>query len=127
MYLWRLNIESTKRRNVSGPMYTMKKGLKNKVRSSPQVALCSFAVIASFSIGNRHRKLHCNVCSYNIWNISSYCWGCNYSTCPVNIIGGELKQFQSFPHVVVPVMAIFYVIAGIIVILEIYISLVELS
>ena len=58
---------------------------KGEMSGGPRVALCSSCSYCLF----RYRKydtgkLHCNVCSCNIWNISNYCWSCNYSTCPVN-------------------------------------------
>lgn len=61
-------------------------------------------------------KLHCNVCSCNIWNISNYC-GVVITVLALLIIIGGIKTISKVSSVVVPVMAIFYVIAGIIVIL----------
>ena len=56
-----------------GPMYTMKKGLKNKKLGAVLGWLFAlFAVIASF----RYRKydtgkLHCNIRSRNLWCVSN--------------------------------------------------------
>ena len=91
-----------------GPMYTMKKGLKNKTLGAVLAWLFAlFAVIASFGIGNMTQGN----------SISGALTGIVITILSLLIIVGGIKSISKVSSVVVPVMAIFYVICGMIVIL----------
>ena len=133
-----------------GPMYTMKKGLKNKKLGAVLGWLFAlFAVIASFGIGNMTQKevknkklgavlgwlfaLFAVIASFGIGNmtqgnsiatsvhatfgVSVTVVGVVITVLALLIIIGGIKTISKVSSVVVPVMAIFYVAAGIIVIL----------
>ena len=101
-----------------GPMYTMKKGLKNKKLGAVLGWLFAlFAVIASFGIGNMTQGNSIATSIHATFGISVTTVGVIITVLALLIIIGGIKTISKVSSVVVPVMAIFYVIAGIIVIL----------
>ena len=101
-----------------GPMYTMKKGLKNKKLGAVLGWLFAlFAVIASFGIGNMTQGNSIETSVHATFGISVTTVGVVITVLALLIIIGGIKTISKVSSVVVPVMAIFYVIAGIIVIL----------
>ena len=101
-----------------GPMYTMKKGLKNKKLGAVLGWLFAlFAVIASFGIGNMTQGNSIATSVHATFGISVTTVGVVITVLALLIIIGGIKTISKVSSVVVPVMAIFYVIAGIIVIL----------
>ena len=100
-----------------GPMYTMKKGLKNKKLGAVLGWLFAlFAVIASFGIGNMTQGNSIATSVHATFGVSVTVVGVVITVLALLIIGG-IKTISKVSSVVVPVMAIFYVAAGIIVIL----------
>ena len=91
-----------------GPMYTMKKALKNKKLG---------AVIASFGIGNMTQGNSISTAVHETFGVSVSTVGAVITILALLIIIGGIKMISKVSSVVVPVMAIFYVIAGVIVIL----------
>ena len=101
-----------------GPMYTMKKGLKNKKLGAVLGWIFAlFAVIASFGIGNMTQGNSIATSIHATFGISVTTVGVIITVLALLIIIGGIKTISKVSSVVVPVMAIFYVIAGIIVIL----------
>ena len=101
-----------------GPMYTMKKGLKNKKLGAVLGWLFAlFAVIASFGIGNMTQGNSIATSIHATFGVSVTMVGVVITVLALLIIIGGIKTISKVSSVVVPVMAIFYVAAGIIVIL----------
>ena len=101
-----------------GPMYTMKKGFKNKkVGAVLGMLFAIFAVIASFGIGNMTQANSISEALNNTFGAPSAIVGVVLTVLSLIIIVGGIKSISKVSSIVVPVMAIFYVIAGLIVIL----------
>ena len=100
-----------------GPMYTMKKGFKNKkVGAVLGMLFAIFAVIASFGIGNMTQANSISEALNNTFGAPSAIVGVVLTVLSLIIIVGGIKSISKVSSIVVPVMAIFYVIAGLIVI-----------
>lgn len=100
-----------------GPMYTMKKGLKNKTLGVVLAWLFAlFAVIASFGIGNMTQGNSISGALHATFQIPTWITGIIITVLSLLIIVGGIKSISKVSSVVVPVMAIFYVICGLIVI-----------
>lgn len=101
-----------------GPMYTMKKALKNKKLGSVLGWLFAlFAVIASFGIGNMTQANSIASSMKETFGISPWVIGMILTVLALVIIIGGIKTISKVSSVVVPFMAVFYVVAGLIVIL----------
>ncbi|MDY5577304.1 MAG: sodium:alanine symporter family protein [Lachnospiraceae bacterium] len=101
-----------------GPMYTMKKGIKNKKLGSIMGWLFAFfAVVASFGIGNLTQANSIASSMNETFGIPTWVIGVIITALALLIIVGGIKTISKVSSVVVPFMAIFYVIAGLIVIL----------
>lgn len=101
-----------------GPMYTMKKGFKNKkVGAILGMLFAIFAVIASFGIGNLTQANSISEALNNTFNFDEKIVGVVLTILALVIIVGGIKTISKVSSVVVPVMAIFYVVAGLIVII----------
>ena len=101
-----------------GPMYTMKKAIKNKKLGAVLGWLFAlFAVIASFGIGNMTQGNSISTAVHETFGISQGVVGAVITVLALMIIIGGIKSISKVSSIVVPVMAIFYIIAGIIVIL----------
>ena len=101
-----------------GPMYTMKKGLKNKKFGAVLGFLFAlFAVIASFGIGNMTQGNSIASALHTTFQIPMKTTGIVITVVALLIIVGGIKSISKVSSIVVPVMAIFYVICGLIVII----------
>lgn len=101
-----------------GPMYTMKHAFKNKkIGNALGFLFALFTVLASFGIGNLTQANSISSALKDTFNISPYVVGIVITLLALFIIVGGIKKISKVSQVVVPGMAIFYVIAGIIVIL----------
>ena len=100
-----------------GPMYTMKKALKNKKLGAALGWLFAlFAVIASFGIGNMTQGNSIASALHATFHVPVRVSGVIITILTLLIIVGGIKSISKVSSVVVPVMAIFYVICGLIVI-----------
>ena len=90
-----------------GPMYTMKKALPKGFGAVLGWLFALFAVLASFGIGNMTQ-------ANSISSALNETIG--FSKVAIGIVGG-IKSISKVSSVVVPLMAVFYIIAGIIVII----------
>lgn len=100
-----------------GPMYTMKKAFKNKTFGSILAWLFAlFAVIASFGIGNMTQGNSIAGALHTTFRVPTELTGVVITILALIIIVGGIKSISKVSSVVVPVMAIFYVICGMLVI-----------
>ncbi len=101
-----------------GPMYTMKKALKNKKAGAVLGWLFAlFAVIASFGIGNLTQANSISDALYATFQVPTWLTGVVVTMLSLVIVVGGIKSISKISSVVVPCMAVFYVVGGVIVIL----------
>ena len=101
-----------------GPMYTMKKALKNKKLGAVLGWLFAlFAVLASFGIGNMTQANSISSALNETIGFSKVAIGIVLTVLSLAVIVGGIKSISKVSSVVVPLMAVFYIIAGIIVII----------
>ena len=101
-----------------GPMYTMKKALKNKKFGTVLAWLFAlFAVIAPFGIGNMTQGNSISGALHTTFHVPTHLTGIVITVLALLIIVGGIKSISKVSSVVVPLMAIFYVICGVIVII----------
>ena len=101
-----------------GPMYTMKKAFKHKKFGAVLGWLFAlFAVIASFGIGNLTQANSISTAIEDTFGVSTWIVGIIIMILALVIIVGGIKSISKVSQVVVPLMAVFYIIAGLIVIL----------
>lgn len=101
-----------------GPMYTMKNGLKNK-KFGRILGWCFalFAVLASFGIGNMTQSNSIASALYETFAVPVEDTGIVVTIAAILIIVGGIKSISKVSSIVVPVMAIFYMICALFVIL----------
>lgn len=104
-----------------GPMYVMKKGLKWKRFGAVLGWLFAlFTVIASFGIGNLTQGNSISSSLKTTFAIPEWGTGIVLTVLALAIIVGGIKSISKISSVVVPAMAVFYVIGGLIVIIGNY-------
>ena len=100
-----------------GPMYTMKNAFKNKTFGKTMGFLFAlFSVLASFGIGNMTQANSIAGSVTEAFSIPAWIPGIILTVLALAIILGGITSISKVSSVVVPGMAIFYVIAGLIVI-----------
>lgn len=101
-----------------GPMYTMKKGFKNKKFGAVLGWLFAlFAVIASFGIENMTQGNSISSALDTTFGVPVWVTGIVITVLALAIILGGIKSISKVSQVVVPLMAVFYVVAGLIIII----------
>lgn len=101
-----------------GPMYTMKNAFKNKTFGKTLGFLFAlFSVLASFGIGNMTQANSIASSVEETFGIPLWVTGIILTVLALAIILGGITSISRVSSVVVPCMAVFYVIAGIVVIL----------
>lgn len=96
-----------------GPMFTMKNGFKNKKAGILMGFLFAlFAVIASFGIGNMTQANSISGAVNSTFGVSTEMTGIVLTVMSLAIIVGGIKTISRVSSVVVPGMAVFYVVAG---------------
>lgn len=100
-----------------GPMYTIKNAFKNKkVGAVLAFAFSLFTLIASFGIGNLSQANSISSSLNNTFSIPQWVTGLILAVLTGIIIFGGIKSISKVSTVLVPVMSIFYILAGLIVI-----------
>ncbi|MBO4396213.1 MAG: sodium:alanine symporter family protein [Eubacterium sp.] len=100
-----------------GPMYTMKNGLKWKRFGAVMGWLFAlFAVIASFGIGDLTQANSITESLNSTFGFPQWATGIVITLLALVIIVGGIKTISKVSQVVVPLMAVFYIIAGLLVI-----------
>ncbi|MGN0292816.1 MAG: alanine/glycine:cation symporter family protein [Lachnospiraceae bacterium] len=101
-----------------GPMYTMKNAFKNKAFGKTLGFLFAlFSVLASFGIGNMTQANSIASSVKETFGVPLWITGIILTVLALAIILGGITTISKVSSVVVPCMAVFYVVAGIIVIL----------
>jgi len=101
-----------------GPMYTMKKAFKHKKLGAVLGWFFAlFAVIASFGIGNLTQANSISTALESTFNVPVTITGIIITVLALLIILGGIKSISKVSKVVVPLMAVFYIIAGLVVII----------
>lgn len=100
-----------------GPMYTIKNAFKNKKLGAVLAfAFSLFTLIASFGIGNLSQANSISSSLNNTFSIPQWVTGLILAVLTGIIIFGGIKSISKVSTVLVPVMSIFYILAGLIVI-----------
>ncbi len=103
---------------AGGPMYAMKKGFKHKKLGSILAFFFSlFAVIASFGIGNLTQANSIAYALKDTFSVPTWLTGLIVSILALLVLIGGIKSIGRVCGVIVPFMAGFYFLAGIIVII----------
>ncbi len=100
-----------------GPMYTIRKAFDNKFGIVLSFLFALFAVIASFGIGNLTQGNSIASAVHSTFGVSTSIVGIILTILALAIILGGIQSISKVSSVVVPFMAVFYVIAGIVVII----------
>jgi AGCS family alanine or glycine:cation symporter len=101
-----------------GPMYTMSKGFKHKKAGAVLGWLFAFfAVIASFGIGNLTQGNSISTAINTTFGVPTWVTGIVITVLAMAIILGGIKSISKVSQVVVPLMAVFYIIAALIIII----------
>lgn len=100
-----------------GPMYTMKKTLPKGFGAVLGWLFALFAVLASFGIGNMTQANSISSALNETVGFSKVAIGVVLTILSLAVIVGGIKSISKVSSVVVPLMAVFYIIAGIIVII----------
>lgn len=101
-----------------GPMYTMKHAFKNKKFGNFMGFLFAlFTVLASFGIGNLTQANSISAALNQTFSVPVWVTGAVITVLALIIIVGGIKNISKVSQIVVPGMAIFYVIGGLVVIL----------
>ena len=102
---------------LGGPMTTMKSGLKNKTLGAVLAMLFAiFAVIASFGIGNMTQANSISSALESTFQVPTWITGIVITVLVLFILLGGITRLSKVSSVIVPVMAVFYLIFGVIVI-----------
>lgn len=114
--------ETNKNGEMSGgPMYTLKHAFKHKgIGSFLGFLFALFAVLASFGIGNLTQSNSISGALSNTFDIPAWIVGIVLTILALIIILGGISSISKVSSVVVPLMGVFYVIAGLIVIIGNY-------
>lgn len=101
-----------------GPMYTMRKGLKWKRLGAILAFLFAlFTVMASFGIGDMTQAHSIAEAIYDTFTVPTWVVGAVITVLALVVVIGGIKSISKVSTIVVPVMAVFYLIAGLIVII----------
>ncbi len=111
--------EKNERGEMSGgPMYTMKKGFRNKKTGAALGTMFAFfAVLASFGIGNMTQANSISDAVHTTFEIPAWITGLVLTVLALFIIIGGIQSISKISSIIVPFMAVLYVTAGLLVIL----------
>ncbi len=100
-----------------GPMYVMKKAFKGSFGVVLGFLFALFAVVASFGIGDMTQANSISDSLSSTFAVPTWITGAIITVLALVIVIGGIKSISKVSSIVVPVMAVFYLIGGIIVIL----------
>lgn len=102
---------------IGGPMVTMKRGFKNKkLGAILGMAFAIFTVLASFGIGNVAQGNSISSSMNTLFNIPTWVTGIIITVLIIAIVFKGIQGISKISSIIVPSMAVFYVVAGLTVI-----------
>ena len=99
-----------------GAMYYLKDGLNNKLGSILAVLFALFCVVASFGIGNMTQVNSISTSLYDSFNLPATITGIAIAVVTALVILGGIKRIGKVTEVLVPFMALAYIIGAIIIV-----------
>lgn len=100
-----------------GPMYTIRNAFKNKkIAAVLAGAFAVFTVIASFGIGNLSQANSISGSVFKTFSVPLWITGSVLAVLTAVIVFGGIKAISKVSSVLVPIMAVFYILCGITVI-----------
>ena len=99
---------------AGGPMYYLEHGVKSKWLG---IAFAAFAVIASYGIGNMTQTNSIAEATHATFGINPVISGIIIAVLVAVVILGGIKSIGKVTGIVVPVMAVFYISCGVIILL----------
>lgn len=99
-----------------GAMYYLKDGLNNKLGNVLAVLFALFCVCASFGIGNMTQVNSISTALYDSFNIPAILTGIVVAVVTALVILGGIKRIGKVTEVLVPFMALLYIIGSLIII-----------
>lgn len=102
---------------VGGPMYTIRNAFKNKgIAVFLAGAFAVFTVVASFGIGNLSQANSISNSINETFSLPTWITGIVLAVLTGLIVFGGIKSISKVSSVLVPIMAVFYIVSGLIVI-----------
>ncbi len=102
---------------LGGPMYSIKAAFKDKLPGKILAVLFAvFAVIASFGIGNLTQANSISDAVNSTFSVPTWVTGLILTVFVLLIVIGGIQSISKVSSILVPAMAIFYILAGIVVI-----------
>ena len=101
-----------------GPMYTMKNGIRNRKAGAVLAFLfAAFTMVASLGLGDMTQSHSIAEALHGTFAVPHWITGAVVTVLSLVIVIGGIKSISRVSSVVVPIMALFYLAAGLIVIL----------
>ncbi|MGN0621043.1 MAG: alanine/glycine:cation symporter family protein [Porcipelethomonas sp.] len=116
--------KNSKGEMAGGPMYTARHAFEKKFGKKGRIAgiitgfaFALFAVFASFGIGNLTQANSISSALDTTFHIPAWITGLVIAACTLLVLIGGVQRIAKVSSVLVPVMAVFYIICGLIVII----------
>ena len=110
-------VKNEKGEMLGGPMYSIKAAFNDKLPGKVLAVLFAiFALLASFGIGNMTQANSISAAVDTTFGVPTWITGIILMVCSFAIVIGGIQIISKVSSVLVPVMAIFYILAGLIVI-----------
>ncbi len=110
-------VKNEKGEMLGGPMYSIRAAFNDKLPGKVLAGLFAiFALLASFGIGNMTQANSISAAVNTTFNVPTWITGVILMLCSFAIVIGGIQIISKVSSVLVPAMAIFYIVAGIIVI-----------
>ena len=101
---------------AGGPMYAMKNGINNGFGRLLAVLFSVFAVLASFGIGNMTQANSISAALNSSYAIPTWAVGAVITIAALSVLVRGIRRIGLVSSIIVPTMAVFYLIASVIVI-----------
>ena len=101
---------------AGGPMYAMKNGINNGFGRLLAVLFSLFAVLASFGIGNMTQANSISAALNSSYGIPTWAVGAVITLGALSVLVRGIRRIGLVSSIIVPTMAVFYLIASVIVI-----------
>ena len=101
---------------AGGPMYAMKNGINNGFGRLMAVLFSLFAVLASFGIGNMTQANSISAALNSSYGIPTWAVGAVIMVLALSVLVRGIRRIGLVSSIIVPTMAVFYLVASIIVI-----------